>query len=203
MRLKGFPFIVELCDRKQIVKFIEKWHYSQSMNGVKSQYCFKLTHNGIIIGAIVYADFAMASVWRKYSSARDKVIELRRLCCIDETPKNTESFFIAKTLKWLQRNTTIETVISYADDYYGHKGIIYQASNFEYLGTTSPSRMIEWNGKLWHDKTIRTRYKGRLKPYAQKIKDALLRGEAKYIKSNFKYIYRYELQNRKLRDQRP
>jgi hypothetical protein len=146
-----------------------------------------------MIGAILYAAFGMASVWKKYGSQEKDVVELRRLCCIDDAPKNSESFFISKTIRWLRQNTEVKTIISYADEFHNHKGIIYQASNFEYLGKTSPSIMIEWNGKLWHDKTIRTYYNGRLKPYAQKIKDALDRGEAKYIKSAYKHIYRYKI----------
>lgn len=189
-----FPeYIVKRCERNEIKNFVEEWHYSHSINGVKSKYCFKLLYNNIILGAMIYAGFGMANVWKKYVDSEDKVIELRRLCCIDDAPKNIESFFIARTLKWLKKNTQIEIVISYADDYYGHKGIIYKASNFVYLGTTNPSKMIEWNGKLWHDKTIRTKYNGKLKPYAQRIKDALERGEAKYINSCFKHIYEYRL----------
>jgi len=36
-----------------------------------------------------------------------------------------------------------------------------------------------------------------LKPYAQKLKDALAKGEAKFIMSKCKYIYRYDI-NRKV-----
>ena len=186
-------YIVSTCDRKDVKDFIEKWHYSHSINGVRTRYCFKLTHNNELVGAIIYAGFGMANVWKKYGECESDVIELRRLCCIDDTPKNTESFFIAKTLKWLKHNTEIKTVISYADEFHGHSGIIYRASNFTYLGKTQPSRMIYWNGKYWHDKTVRTRYNGKLKPYAQKIKDALERGEAKHVDSCFKHIYRYDL----------
>ena len=192
--MKMIGFTVELCYRDEIKNFIEKWHYSRSINGVRSRYCFKIINsNNELTGAMIYAGFGMANVWRKYAKSEDKVLELRRLCCIDDTPKNIESFFISKTLKWIKQNTKVEIVISYADDFYNHKGIIYQASNFEYLGTTSPNRMIEWNGKLWHDKTIRAYYNGKLKPYAQKIKDALVRGEARYVNSRFKYIYKYTI----------
>lgn len=195
--MKVKDFVVELCERKEIKEFIEFWHYSKSINGVISDYCFKLLYNDEIIGAMLYGKLAMANVWKKYVDRKEKLIELRRLCCIDDTPKNTESYFIGKTLRWLKHNTDIEKVISYADMDYNHQGIIYKASNFEYIGITSPGRRILYNDKIYHDKAIRTRYKGELKPFAKKIKNALELGEAKYIKSKGKHIYMYALKENK------
>ena len=128
---------------------------------------------------------------------REDIIELRRLCCIDDTPKNTESYFIGKTLKWLLRNTSIKKVISYADNTYGHRGVIYQASNFKHLGKTAKGRVIMWQGKRYHDKTIRTKYKGELKPFAKRVKEALEKGEAYYEETKGKEIYLYDLEGRR------
>ena len=64
-----------------------------------------------LIGAMIYGKIAMADVWKKYADNESDLIELRRLCCIDDTPKNTESYFIGKTLKWLKQNTTITSYI--------------------------------------------------------------------------------------------
>jgi hypothetical protein len=122
------------------------------------------------------------------------LIELRRLCCIDNTPKNTESYFIGFTLRWLKKNTDIKKVISYADSNYNHSGVIYRASNFNYLGMTLGGRVIVYNNKQYHDKTIRTKYNGKLKPFAAKIKSALENNLAQYIKTKGKHIYVYDLQ---------
>ena len=195
MRVKDFK--VELCERKEIKDFIEKWHYSKSINGLMSDYCFKLTYNGEIIGAMIYGGLGMANVWKKYAERKEDILELRRLCCIDNTPKNTESYFIAKTLKWLLRNTNVKMVISYADPEYGHKGTIYKASNFEYLGRTAKGRIIIYNGKRYHDKAIRTKYKGELKPFARELKKALENGQAYYKETEGKYIYLYDLEKRR------
>ena len=51
--------------------------------------------------------------------------------------------------------------------------------------------------KKYHDKTIRTKYKGKLKPFAQRVKDALESGKAKYVKTLPKNIYLYELVKKK------
>lgn len=125
------------------------------------------------------------------------ILELRRLCCIDDTPRNIESYFIGKTLRWLIQNTEVKTIISYADNTYGHTGIIYKASNFKHVGKTPCGRVIVYNGKQYHDKTIRTKYKGELKPFARKIKEALDSGEAYYLKTKPKEIYLYDLEYRR------
>lgn len=194
MKVKNFK--VELCNRSEIKQFIETWHYSESINGVKSSYCFKLLdEDNNLIGAMLYGTLAMANQYKKYSDREEHVLELRRLCCIDETPKNTESYFIAKTLKYLKKNTDVKIILSYSDLNYGHEGTIYKASNFNYLGKTQPSRVILWNNKKYHDKAIRTKYKGKLKPFAEKLKQALDSGEAYYIKQLPKNIYIYRLKD--------
>ena len=186
-------FSVVNCERSEVKDFIEEWHYSKSINGLMSDYCFKLMDGNRMIGAMIYGRFAMANVWKKYSDSPEEVIELRRLCCIDDTPKNTESYFIGKTLRWLKKNTTIKTVISYADPEYGHEGIIYQATNFKDIGKTSAGKVIMYNGKKYHDKAIRTKYKGELKPFAVRLRKALESGDAFYKKTEGKYIYEYKL----------
>ena len=187
-------FKVELCKRQDVVSFIERWHYSKNVNGLTTDYCFKLQDvNGVLIGCIIYGKIAMANVWKKYAEKESDLIELKRLCCIDDTPKNTESFFIGSTLRWLKKNTEIKIVISYADMTYSHRGTIYKASNFTYNGITAKGRVIMYNGKRYHDKTIRTKYNGNLKPFAIKIKNALDSGQAQYVNTLGKHIYTYLL----------
>jgi hypothetical protein len=189
-------FKVLQCSRKEIVDFIEFWHYSKNVNGLTTDFCFKLIDtDGNMIGAMIYGKIAMANVWKKYASNEFELIELKRLCCIDNTPKNTESFFIGNTLRWLKKNTKIKTVISYADTTYSHDGTIYKASNFKHSGMTAKGKVIMYNGKRYHDKTIRTKYKGELKPFAIEIKNAIEVGKANYIDTLGKHIYLYKLKS--------
>lgn len=192
MKVKDFK--VDLCERSEIKEFIEEWHYSKNINGLMSDYCFKLTYNGELIGGMIFGRLAMANVWKKYGESIDSVIELRRLCCIDDTPKNTESYFIGYALRWLKKNTAIKVIVSYADEDFGHTGVIYRATNFTHIGMTPKGRVIIHNGKRYHDKAIRTKYKGELKPFARKLKEALETGEAYYKGTKGKHIYLYKLQ---------
>lgn len=195
--MKVKEMVVAPCGLEEVREFIEKWHYSKNVNGLSITQCFKLTYQDEIIGAAIFGRIAMAGVWKKYVEKEEDIIELRRLCCIDDTPKNTESYFIGKCLKWLVKFTNFKKVISYADLDFGHHGVIYQATNFELVGRTQKGRVIIYNGKRYHDKTIRTKYKGELKPFAKRIKEALETGEAYYVKTKGKNIYLYDLEKRR------
>ena len=190
---KVTDFEVKLITRKDVRDFVENWHYSQSINGLRISHVFGLFCDDNLIGAMIYGPLGMANTWKKYGETESDVIELRRLCCIDNTPKCTESYFIGKTQRWLKKNTNHKIIVSYADAHYNHTGIIYRATNFKYEGLTSKGRVIEYNGRTYHDKAIRTKYKGKLKPFAQRLKDALDNGEAKYIQTPGKHIYTFRL----------
>ena len=97
----------------------------------------------------------MHNQWMKYVDHEDELLELRRLCCIDKTPKNTESYFIGKTLRWLKKNTGVKRIVSYAEPFYEHSGTIYKASNFKHVGMSSDGKKILFEGKYYHDKCIR------------------------------------------------
>lgn len=189
---------VKSVERQTISLFIEKNHYSGSINGCISDYCYGLySPENILSGAMFFGRMAMANQWKRFSENPANVIELRRLCCIDDTPHNTESFFIGKALRLLSKDWRKGVVVSYADKEYGHNGTIYKASNFNMVGEIKGARVIYWNGKRYHDKTIRTKYKGVIKPYAKKIKDALDSGDAFYKKTAGKFTYVYDMSNRK------
>ena len=191
MSVKDFD--VRLVSRPEIRDFIQEHHYSKSINGCIADYCYGLFDGGVMIGAMFYGRMAMANQWKKFADDPLKVIELRRLCCIDDTPKNTESYFIGKTLRLLKNDWGSGVVVSYADKEYGHSGIIYKASNFNMVAEIPGAKVIFWDGKRYHDKTIRTKYKGELKPFAKRVKDALDRGDAYYKKTKGKFTYIYNV----------
>lgn len=191
MALEGW--YVEKVERQAVRDFIEKWHYSKSINGCIADYCYALfSPGGIMMGAMFFGRMAMANQYKRFSQDESRVIELRRLCCVDETPKNAESFFISRALKLLKSDFK-GTVVSYADKEHGHSGIIYKASNFRQLEDIKGASVIVHNGKHYHDKCIRTKYKGEVKPFGKRIIQALESGEAFYKKTLGKHTFVYEL----------
>ena len=186
----SIDYVVRAVERSEVRDFIERHHYSHNINGLMSSYCFAMYDQAdAMVGAMIYGRLGMANAWKKYGDNIDEVMELRRLVLVDDTPKNSESYFIGRTLRWLKANTKVKVIISYADPNYGHSGVIYQATNFEHVGMTAPGKVIIWNGKKYHDKAIRTKYKGELKPFAKRLRQALEDGEAHYEKQLPKHIY--------------
>tara|TARA_R110001592_G_scaffold278600_1_gene545877 strand:+ start:61 stop:699 length:639 start_codon:yes stop_codon:yes gene_type:complete len=212
MTLKNWSVVK--VQRFHIKEFIEKWHYSKSINGCKSTFHYALfDEKENMKGAMFYGAMAMANQWKKFGKKESDVLELRRLCCEDDTPKNAESYFIGKTIKDLKKNWKGKILVSYADKQYGHTGIIYRASNWKLVEETKGAKMIKWGERLYHDKSIRTKYKStkfnanqlvlfdekvqdqhnKIKPFAKKIISALENGDANYINTKGKFTFIYKL----------
>jgi hypothetical protein len=202
--MKVTDFTVELVQRNAVVGFIEKHHYSHNTNGVQSYYHFGLFRDGKfglpeMIGAMLYAMPSMPATAKKYNPINPtKCFELRRLVCIDDTPTNTESYFIGQTFKWLKQNTDIEVIVSFADEEYGHSGIIYKATNFEYCGTTSPGKVLVVDGKEYHSRSLNQTDR----PYGRELKRRYDAGDENIYWKNtkFKHIYVYYF-NKKIKKQ--
>ena len=195
-------FIVEEIPRKSVVKFIEKHHYSHNVNGVQSLYHYGLFREGNfgipkMIGAMMYAHPSMPATAAKYNPINpDKCLELRRLVCIDDTPKNTESYFIGQSFKLLKRDTDMEVIVSFADQHHGHTGVIYKATNFDYLGETAGARILMVDGKEMHSRSLNQKER----PYGRELKRRYDSGDKNIFwkKRKPKHIYVYYL-NRKMK----
>jgi hypothetical protein len=195
-------FTIEEVPRKAVKSFIEKHHYSKSINGIQSYYHFGLYTDGNfglpkMVGAMLYGIPSMPDTAAKYNPINPKrCMELRRLCCIDDTPKNTESYFIAQTLKWLKQNTDIEVVLSFADQHYNHAGTIYKASNFHYLGETAKGRILMVDGKEVHSRSLNQTQR----PYGRELKKRYEAGDENifFVARKPKHIYTYYL-NKKIK----
>ena len=176
MEDKVTDYFVEKVHTNAVKDFIEKYHYSHSIRGLHISFCFGLfTPKGKfgipkMIGSMMFGIPAMAGVAESYMPDEPKsVIELNRLCCIDGTPTNTESYFIGKALKWIKQNTNYKLILSYADTKQGHDGVIYKATNFIHLGMTSESRALVADGEIYHARML-TKKSPKFENIRQRIK---------------------------------
>lgn len=132
--------------------FIRSNHYTKSCHN--GPMCWGLFDGDALLGVIAFAtpssEAVRASVFGP--EHKDRVTELHRLFVVDGTPKNTESWFISRGIKGLlQRKPDIRGVLSFADSTEGHTGVIYQASNALFCGTTGRSRFYrDGEGRLRH-----------------------------------------------------
>lgn len=145
-----------------------------------------------LVGVCVYTRPAGAAAAQKYYPEEpDKCLELRRLCLIDETPKNAESYFVSRTIKWLKRNTEWKFIVSYADPEQGHEGVIYRAANFKYEGVTGEGSQLEVDGEKFHIRTLTMLDR----PYGVEINRRYKEGDVgvKIVKTKPKHIFTYKL----------
>ena len=141
---------VKLINKDVAKKIIIKHHYTHAASqcryalGIysKSNHSFFDSHEELIgVATYGYPVGRLAAQSISEDLENNQVLELTRLFIFDGYGKNIESYFIGQTIKWLQANTDIKSLISYADPKVGHKGGIYQATNWLYQGDSM--RMVD------------------------------------------------------------
>ena len=154
-------------------------HYLKTWRSLKEQYVFELLDEGQIVGMAVFGQPCGTNVTRKYG---DNTLELRRFYVLDHMPKNTASYFLSRCLKQL-RKTGMSKVISYSDPNQGHTGVMYRATNFEYLGkelSPNPRVIVYKNKKIpMRMYYAKVKDKSSYQPFALKYQALVKSGEAK------------------------
>jgi hypothetical protein len=125
---------------QEATKMVVENHYLHRR--ASAMFCFGLFEQEEMIGCVIYGKPASPSLCVGVCGKEESnnVIELTRLWIKDETPKNTESFFIGRTLRLLPKEKDI--IVSYAEIGAGHVGTVYQATNWIYTGMSD--RHVEW-----------------------------------------------------------
>jgi hypothetical protein len=126
-----------------------RWHYLGN-TGFLATYSFGAYFDGSIMGAISFHPPSARETIRGLFQTEEQAgfWEIGRLAMSDDCPPNSESRFIAIAIRLLKRRTQIKAIITYADTAAGHKGIIYRAAGFVYLGLTAPKADFWVDGKI-------------------------------------------------------
>lgn len=127
--------IISVLDAKTAARLVVAHHYLHRRPPIS--HAFGIHVGGKLMGCVTYGTPASRHLQKSACpSSPDRVIELNRLWLDDELPRNSESWFVSRTLKMLPPRI----VVSYADPLFGHYGIIYRALNFHYAGWTDMER---------------------------------------------------------------
>ena len=200
-------YTIRLIDKKIAKELIIKNHYSHKWTSCRyaiglfdpEQPCDDLFNRGKLIGVAVYG-FPVGRQTVKSITPNlqnSDVLELTRLWLVDEAPKNSESYFLGKTFKWLRENTDVKVLISYSDPMEDHLGIIYQATNWWYQGnnTMLVKAYLHWiYGEWMHPRSVVAKY-GTIKvKELEKIDSNYKRKE---LKKKHRYLYVLHKKDRK------
>lgn len=182
-----FSFDVQKIDTKLGKEFVKKYHYSHGIHN--GPMCYGLWDCRELVGVLALAtpcsENVCASVFG--SDMKRSVTELHRLVLLDEVPKNTESWFISRALRFFKKDRpNYNAVLSFADATQGHIGTIYQATNAIYTGMSGKAT-------FYLDKDKRLRHP-RQNGHNISLEEATVRGW-KPVKRDGKHRYLYILPN--------
>lgn len=169
------------CQFRHIRHIFERYHYKGGNMGGGISICFALMFNENVIGGAV---LGKPRHEKKYPNS----MEIRRMAIVDESPKNSESYFLGKICWYMKKYSTVDCLLSFADLSVGHTGTIYKAANFEKVAETAPTLHIFWRGKRYHPRSLTIN-----RPYSYKLREAIKTGEAQKEIGKPKTLWMYQL----------
>lgn len=125
------------------------WHYSHKMPAGRLVR-FGVWEDSVFTGAVIFG----RGLGTPLGLQQTEVCELVRVALTNHKASVTE--IVATSLAHLHRQSPgMRLVISYADPNFGHLGIIYQAGNWIYTGTTARTLEVRFEGQWIHDRNMR------------------------------------------------
>lgn len=122
---------IKIANAKAIRYACLNFHYAKRVPNIK--YGFNVYENGVWCGVILFGYGAAINIASPFGLHQGEVLELERVALNGK--QTTTSQCVAAALKALHKiNPIVKIIVSYADIDQNHAGIIYQATNWIYLG---------------------------------------------------------------------
>ena len=122
----------------------KNWHYSKSIP-VPPLVKVGVWENSNFIGVVMFS--------RGASLTQDRGCELTRIALTNHITPVSRIVKIA--IAFLKKNSpNLKIIISFADPQYGHHGGIYQAGNWDFIGSTNPSNEYWHKGRRLHSRQV-------------------------------------------------
>jgi len=143
----------------EIKRFIERYEWLGTMP-LHPTHRFAAYYHNILVGVVV---MSMPNAFSVLLGKENRHMErlIARGASISWAPKNTASWLIMKSIRWMVHNTKYRLFVAYSDPEARELGTIYQACNFIYLGKASGTTrmfMDPSNPQRWFsDRQFRSR----------------------------------------------
>jgi len=146
---------VDWCSYEAAKYAVERWHYSKTMPASATAR-LGVWEAGQFIGCVLFSKGHNRHASNPYGLLPTECCELTRIALTQhEVPVSKVLSIAIKMLK--EHFDRLRLIISYADAKQGHLGIIYQASNWIYIGTTQ-SNCMKINDKIYHKRAVSIKY---------------------------------------------
>jgi hypothetical protein len=178
----GSKLFIDYCSYEASKYAVLNYHYSKAMPSGKLVR-FGVWEDKEFIGSVLFGSGANPNMSKIVNLSPYEVCELVRVAL--NKHKNPVSKIVSFCMKKLKKDfNNIKAVISYADPMQNHKGKIYQAMNWLYLGETKTSTHFMKDGKFYHSRSLNQK--------ARDSEDFDKSGFKKVFLKKYKYIYLFD-----------
>ena len=187
---------VREIEKLQALSLIFKFHYSAIMPRLIDVYL------GAFIGSKLVGVITLGWGVRPLHTIRvlfpscttKDYYEIGKMCMDDNMPKNSESVFLSRVIKWMKQNTTKKILFTWADGTLGKPGYVYQSANFKYGGYIWTDLYLTENGERIHPRSaqgITNKFKQKTAKYGHRPNRQQLKKMKwdHYRGKQFRYVY--------------
>jgi len=132
------------------------WHYSKCLP------TGKLVKIGVwednkYIGVVIFGRGASPYLSRTYGLTQIECIELTRVALSNHI--NTVTKIVSISIDKIKKSMLgLRLIVSFADPFHSHVGVIYQAGNWIYAGDSDKTKMWHIAGKRLHHRSVGAKY---------------------------------------------
>ena len=186
---------IETILKASVYAFVQEYHYSQVLPRL-TKICLGCRDDTGKLAAVCTLGYGVRPVHTIAKAFPELGVkdyyEIGKLCLRDDMPKNSESWFLSRIIKWLKREVpTVKLLYTWADGILGKPGYIYQAANFYYGGYITTETYLNSEGNKVHPRTMQGLSEeggtGKLNSRALAVTEAM--GYIKYWGKQFRYVY--------------
>lgn len=144
---------LDWCSYEAAKYAVEHWHYSRCMPKSKMVRVGAWERDKFI-GCVIFSYGATPQIGSPYRLTQFEICELTRVALSKHETQTSR--VLAGAIRMLRKQSPgIRLIVSFADGEQNHIGVIYQATNWVYTGTTKPGRVgFVIKGKKTHTRTI-------------------------------------------------
>lgn len=166
-----------------------RWHYAKRPAAGR-HVVIGATEDDVFIGAIGFSRGASSQIGSPFGLQQSSICELTRIALGPHVTPTSR--IVALAIRLLRKQSpNLRLLISFSDPMqHGpsgqpHVGTLYQALSFQFIGMTNAESLIHLGGKLYHPRTISSRYHTRSIDWLR----AHVAADAAHVRTLPKYRY--------------